>query len=620
MKKKEREKKIIQDKGFIRYKTFYSECNVVEIRTGEFIKMYEINELDKCDNWAAYNNSLRWLINGVSCSTTCQFFNYKKRNYVLFCVKADVVDDTLELFDDIIKSYPDDFEFKEVNLHEWFNIMYNLIHFKDLDRDLVLSGKKKRTLKQDIQPYGRHTKPSYIEYEQSQKIIKTLLLANYPSEIFNGLLSEILDISDKIYSSLYLRKVNVEHCLSALELDEYMESNRKVILKNHLEDCFNLGIPLYHTCLLISVCGTDVEVEKIVKKIEDLSSRYYMSINYLEYQQNQAYLSNFPLCENLINYNKVLSEDNVIGLLGFSWVSKLHCGVNYGFSELSGCPVLFNRTAEKNSGFYLGSDSEQINKAIWEEIKELHQYNPKLKFAVFTMDDCTKCITLENTKILSDNLNLNREILKAMVYLTCGMNGRVSSRIEKTLNLVLSKDENVISIDAFLSAIMSTDSSLGGELEQKISNELKAGLEVCMSKQYLQVYKPVGVTYYERLLKILGGVANCDADIIYILCADEMAKLNDNYFLNELFKDERKVYNLSGKDNSTIYKNSIVAELFSQSEFKRIFQCNSFDRVNISSILGLNKEQKMHISSKGDLLITKYVDYLLTDREELKYE
>lgn len=620
MKKKEKMKKIAQDKDFIRYKAFYPECNIVEIKTGEFIKMYEINELDKYDNWAAYNNSLRLLVNGVNHSTTYQFFTYKKRNYILFHIKADVVDDTLEMFANIIKSYLDDFEFKEVNLHEWFNIIYNLIHYKDLDRDLILPGKKQRTLKQDIQPYGRCTKPLHIEYEQSQKIVKTLLLANYPSEVFNGLLSEILNISDKIYSSLYLKKVNIEHCISALELDEHMESNKKVILKNYLEDCFDLGIPLYHTCLLISVYGTEGEVEKIVKKIEDLTSRYYMSINHLEYQQNQAYLSNFPLCENLINCNKVLNEDNVIGLLGFSWINKLHCGVNYGFSELSGCPVLFNRTAEKNSGFYLGSDYEQVNKAIFKEIKELHQYNQDLKFAVFTMNDCINCTPLDNTKILSDDLSLNREILKAVVYLTCGTNGRVSSRIEKNLNLVLGKNENVISIDAFLNAVMSTDSSLGGELEQKISEQLKAGAEMCTSKQYLQVYKPVGVTYYERLLQVLGGIANCDADVIYILCADEIARINNNYFLTELFKTKGKVYNLSGKDNGAIYKNSIIKELFSQSEFKRIFQCNSLDRVNIAAILSLNKEQKLHITSKGSLLITKYVDYLLTEREEKKYE
>lgn len=618
MKKK---KRVIQDKDFIRYKAFYQECNIIEIRAGEFVKMYEIIELEKCDNWATYNNSLRWLINEPDNLVAYQFFCYKHKNYALFCLKSDVVDDALVLFDELIENHSVNsvnFKFRELDLKEWFSIIYNLVHFKDLDRELVLVGKKQRALKQDIQPYGRQTKPLYIEFTESQKITKTLLISNYPSEIFNGLLSEILGISDKIYSSLYLKGVHLENCLAGLDLDSGMEQNKKGILRAYLEDNLSFGIPLYHTCLLLGISGTEVEVERIVNKIEDLTSKYLISVNHLEYQQNRAYLSTIPLCDNLINCNKVLNEDNVISLLGFSWIDKLHCGVKYGFSEISGCPVYFNRTTEKNSGFYLGSDSEQINKAILEEIKELHQYSPKLKFAVFTMDDCTKCITLGNTKILSDNLNLNREILKAMVYLTCGTNGRVSSRIDKTLNCVLSKDENVMSINAFLSAIMSTDSSFGGDLEQKISDELKAGSEICMSKQYLQVYKPVGVTYYERLLKILGGVANCDADIIYVLCADEIAKLNNNYFLNELFKDKCKVYNLSGKDNEAIYKNSIIKELFSQSEFKRVFQCNSLDRVNISAILGLNKEQKLHITSKGSLLITKYVDYLLTDKEEKK--
>lgn len=616
MKKKEKEKKIVQDKDFIRYKAFYQECDVIEIKSGEFIKMYEISELDNCDSWAAYNNSLRWLINSPDNLLTYQFFNYKDRKFILFRVKADVVDDALEMFDNIISSYTisnENFDFRAVGLHDWFNILHNLTQFKDLDKELVLTERKQKTLKQYIQPYNRHTKPLFVEFEQSQIVTRTLIIFNYPSEVFNGLLSEILSISDRIYSSLYLKKVDCEACLGGLDLIKDMEPNKKVILKSYLEDSLSFGIPLYHTCSLLSVSGTEIEVERIVNKIEDLASKYFVSINNLEYQQNCAYLSTLPLCDNLINCNKVLSDDSVIGLLAFSWINKLHCGVRYGVSELSGCPVLFNRMIEKNSGFYLGSDVKQISQAIQKEIKELHQYNPNLKFAVFTMDDCSNCCPLENTKILCDDLKLNREILKAMVYLTCGTNGRVSTRISNILNDVLEKDINNKSIDDFLNAIMGTDSSLGGELEQKINANLKSGMEMCVNKQYLQIYKALSGTYYERLLKTMGGIVNCDADIIYILCADEIAKLNDNYFLMELFKNRDKVYNLSGKNNVMIYKNKIVKELLQKSDFKYVLQCGSLDRVNLTAILGLSKEQKLHIMGRGSLLITKYVDYMLVD-------
>lgn len=615
--------KITQDKSFIAYKCFYSDCNIIELKTGEFVKMYEITESDWSLSWAGYNTSLKLLIGEPEIENilSYQFFCWKEKRYVLFRVKADVVDDVVSVFEHIVETYYEnvpEFVLKEVNLTEWFDIMYHLVHFKGLDRELILDGKKSRSMKEDIQPFNRKVKLDHLEIGVDGKQIQTMVITNFPSSVFNGLLTELLSISENIYTSLYLKKVNVEHCKKALELDKEIFETKREILRAYLENVIQKNQILYQTCLLVSVAGDEYEVNQTVKHLEDLVKKYMISVSTLEYQQPKAYLSNFPLCENLIHYNNVLDEDGVISLLGFSWIERLHSGATYGIFDLSGKQMSFNRLIEKNSGFYLGSDNEEVNKAIQTEIRQLCEHQPDLKVAVFTLSNLDiSHVDLKGVQILGNDLDINRELLRAFVYLHCGVNGHVSKRIREVLFKVLSTDDNVKSYCDFLTAVARIDSDLCGQLEQSDVMTADGKCEECNG---VKVYTSSESSYEGRLLQIMSGITACKADIIYILCADEIAKLEGNKFLTKLLGRKDKIFNLSGKTDMIFYNNPIVKDLIRNAEFIRIFKCNTLDRINVANLLGLNKVQKNYISDGitdgvHNLLITKYVDYMLEFRE-----
>lgn len=628
-KKKNKEKESIQDKNFIKFARLYPECNVIELKDGVFLKLLQINDNLREGDCDTYNQSLKELL-----KIGQQFYYIGNMMYVVIKSEADYIDDAVVEFDGMMyecAEMANVFETKEVGLKDWINMISRMSQFKDFDdevwKSICESGKKKdkQTIKSVIQPYDRVGHAEYLEIEN--KVSKTIILTNYPSKVFNGLITEIMEISDGITGSLYLKEVEMENCLVALDMEKEgkEDGSRNSYIRDYLTKNIEKNERLFHSCLFLNISGFVGEVERAYKKIEELCKKYLIGINTLEHQQNKAFLSVLPLGNNLIHYNKVLHEDSVIGLLNYSWIKRLHTGIYYGKSNISEKDVMWNRLLEKSSGFYLGSDSKAVRGKIKNEIREIQTKFKNRRIAVFTLGAVDRksngFVDLDKGKVLCKDVEINREILRGLFYLVTGTNGNITNRNKDILGRVLENDYNVESYERFISAISNYDVKLAEKLNtEQLKKIMSENNEVKKQRVNFCVYKALSETKREQLLYLLGGIANCDANIIYILNGDEFAKLSDNRFINEILKQTNKIITVMGENGMVMYRNPHFKKAIRESEFINISRCNTLEKINIAGILKLSKEQSNFINenviNEQSIIITQYAEYLLKSKIE----
>lgn len=591
-----------QDKNFVRFGKVYLDCGVIELKRNVYLKMVQVKDNIDARDCDSYNTVLKDLLKQGQ-----QFFYYNNNTYLILRVKAELIDDAVTVFDGLIYDLSEVIDVEEVEIKEWLDIINHMTQFKELGEREIDKG-----IRQQIQPWERKTKDDYLEIDGM--VSKTVLLTNFPSEIFLGLMTEILSVSDKIIGSLYINPINVEHCLEALNLNESEDNT----LKRYLEKLKKDGQALYNTSLFLNFSGLLGEVNEIYAEIERIAEKYYVGINILEHQQNQAFSSVLPLCDNCIRYNKALTEESVLGLLSLSWMKKLCSGVSYGISAISGKEVKFNRFMENSSGFYFGKDKDKIMSHIKKEIALI----PKdKKIAIFTFDrinsEDKNFVDLNGYRILGSDVEVNREILRALFYLVMGVSGGISESNRRVLELVLSDDYNVKNYEYFVNVF---EDRFKNRLNTKELNELMSGgRSIYHQEDRLKIYKSLNTSYKAQILQMMGGIAHCDADVIYVLHCGEMAKLRDNNFIEMMMKRVDKTFTFMG-DELYRLKNAILA-----SDFIYINKCDALERINLVNTLKLSKEQNFYVDDSTmagqSLLITKYTDYFLVDKKEFdEYE
>lgn len=620
-KKKVKEKKSIQDKDFVRFSKVYPECDVIELKHNVFLKMIKITDKIKSSSCEAYNQILvEHLKSGQ------QFFYYKGETFVVMKIEADYIDDAVMKFNGMIFEYSElvpGFELEDVSVKEWLDMICQMTQFRDFDEEVwneltktqdknaKKQKKTKHTIKQQVQPWDRKTNSEYLQL--GEKISKNIMITNFPAKVFSGLVTEIMEISDNIVGSLYIRKVDNDKCLAALDMSAENNTQR-VIMRKHLEN------QLYHCCLFLNISGYEGEVDRIYKKVEELATKYLSGINHLEHQQTQAFLSVLPLCDNFIRYNKVLPEESAIGLLNFSWVKRLHSGLKYGKSNISGKEVYYNRLLENSSGFYLGSDYADVKKRTKIEIKQIQNIAPEKKIAVFTLGGVDmkseSFVDISSCSLLGDDLELNREILRAFYYMTCGTTGNVSERYKSVINTVLMDDGNVRSYDSFLLALKNQSPDVAVKFSTMEVRKMFSTDEPIEQKTALAVYRALASTNRENVVRMMAAIAQCDADVVYILNGEAIAKLHNNEFINLILRRKKQMITVIGTDGMTMYRSPQFKQAMRESDFIHISKCNTLEKVNLVSILKLNKEQANYIAEDGcDVLITKYAEYLIDERE-----
>lgn len=545
--------KIKQDKAFIQFLRCYPECDVVEKKEGVFLKLYRMEDADREIDKENYEEGLLKLLEFSN-----QLFYFEDAVYLIEETEADIVDEAVFKADEY---------FEQISLKEWFRIICKMSGCEEFDWE------KKKGLKQHIQPYGRKTEET--EMWIGEQVNRTVMLDNFPSKIFSGMMSEVMNISKEITASVYIDKINVEHCLEVAE-----EGSGIYQYMSELKD------DIYNCCVLLNV-----KDEKVLKKIEGVVHKYYVSVNYLENQQNQGWLSVLPLCDDRIGYRKALKERNILGLLRYSWINRLHSGVCYGKD------LYYNRLTEKNSGFYLGGNVED----------EIRQLPDDVKIAVFTLNG--KGESLKGCKILSDNLRTNQEILRCLFY-GGSAHFNILERHKDSLESALKKSRTY---DDFVRYGSEIDSRYVSLLEKR--RELMSGTKRLEQKRHLCVYVADAETEAERLLQIMGGVANCDADVIYILCGTELAKVRDNHFIELLMNQKERVITVTGKNTMAMLGNNEFKLAIKNSEFKYVGKCDIQEKVNLGALLSLSKEQRQWIA-EHPLLLTKYADYMLEERKD----
>jgi len=564
-----KKEKAIQDKNFIRFQKIYPDCNVIEVKEHVYLKMYKI--LDNVEK--NYNECLKVLLKYGH-----QFFFKGDETYIIIKVEADVVDDAVMEFGTLVfecSEMLEGFDLEEVEIKDWLEKVCELSQIKN-------EIKIEKGIRQQIQPWNRKTRDEYIEIDGKKS--RTVLLTNYPSKLFSGLITEIMQLSDEITGSLFVKGVNVEHCLEGA--DGYF--------KRYLEEIKEKEKQIYNTCMFLNL------TDEVYEKVEKMASKYLVGINTLEHQQNQAFLSVLPLGINYVNYNKGLVEDSVIGLLNLSWMKKVCCGVRYGKSILSEKDIYYNRLIENASGFYLGKNSR---KRVEREIEQIKKIAPDKKIEIIYMFGDG-----EKVDVLGKDLVMNRELLKAFYYLVFSINGILPRQYEMVLDKVI---EKVTDYDSFVSALLNEDSGIGNKLNTEEYREMLTG-GICLSS-----------TYKESLIQMMAKIAQSEADVIYVMDGDKIAKITGNQFIHLIMKKKDKLITVCGdeKEESQMcfYRNPEFKEAIRESEFVQIGKCSILEKVNVVGLLGLSKVQSSFIDDsvigEQSVLITKYSDYMVKEKE-----
>lgn len=609
MKKKEKKLVLKEDKDFIGYDGFNEELGI--IKKGDlFIKPYELTV-------AGYAPDLPQKI----LDEQTELFYANGKMYVIYAVKADVPEDAAEKFKEIESRHP----VKAISILLWFNLLTLFTGREELTEIPAVNKKKKDTVSSLIAPYN--VKSTQKDIELTGKTGRTLLLTGFPSKIFPGFCSELLELSDKAVVSIHLKRMDIDLCLTGLsELNA--RPMRKSVMKDFLTKEKAAGRDIYDTSCYVFYRGEKDELDEFIGKLDRFLDKYLVGKSDLDYQQRRATQSTLPLCNNVIKYNRVLNLSDISALLPMSHLrdaKNMPSAVPYGKDIIQG-DIKYSRLLNKENGAILSTN------AVWaveKAVQEISFYKDHVPEIVVLSDRDT-----DTSMFVPDGENMSEQMLslddapdfmkQALVsrwaFNTIAINGSVSIRKMNVLNAAVGNIKGEHYLEDFIESIK--------------DNDVKRSLtsSPCPRKFYFRAYERGNV----GVIKALGDKA-LEREMGYALLFDSMPKnvmvysLNTELLVNAFPQFRVKdgvIYTLLVGTSKTpdflsdgptgnvdhVYDDPTVREFLHNAEFLYIGEHKIAEKLKLNLSCPMSKEQRDVITepARGNLLITKEVSYILT--------
>lgn len=613
-------------KGFVSFEAYYPEVSVFKINDG-FCKAYKLED-PACADRESYVKTIMSYIK-VPNGGSVQFCHLDGMDVMVVVSKADTPEAAMSEFEGMTFPLP------ELSISEWVSLISKTAIFKAFEHEDMIGavnqkGKPAGSIIQYLQPKsteatGKGVKKDNRFLEIEGKYVQTVVFTSFPTYIYASFLTEVIRISPDVKTSLHIRCVDKEKCMKAIEKLKVKLSDARL---NGMKEALMSDEPLYHTQLLVSMSGdTKEEVNRVMELIRGVAERYLISMNFLEYQQTQAYKSVLPLGCMYVRNCRVLTEEQLLGLLPLSWMRHVANGVCYGRDINTGTHIFYNRLMTRESGFMLGSDPEFIQDRIISEIEQVRKMKPDACISIFTTNPrtCEKLVRKYGCEsaefpMLCRNGAIDREILRLITVSVCGNNGDLSREKKSIMESVLSG--SVSTYERYVTEISGKNTHMGKQLAGLLeaSNVPVSGMQEGGVKVFLCGGRQA--KYVQRVVALINSALRTGADMAYIVSAEGIAgsplirsipKMKKATIwtmtsLTENGEGLRRLY-LEPQSKDAIYK----------ADFLDISRHETADRVRLRGILEFDRSENAILSAKesgSGLMMTKEASYIYKAEEE----
>ena len=622
-----------QVKGIVSIRGYYPDVNVIYTDAG-FSKMYQLPDFDS-RNRTEYEAKVKSILHyGKDLST--QICHIRGKDYMVISVKAESVDDALVRFAEL------DIEMQELSIAEWCDIITSLTQNQAFsDKNLIgavnKKGKPAGSLVPHLQPYTSATrldpngKAMKTDTSKTMDIndlfVRTMILTSIPDKIYSSLCMELGAVSDSIITSLFFREINKEKCMYSIKnFKKQMSHNVSEHKLAQMESLLEGENRLINAALFVSIQADNLsDIDDLTEKVRGIAKKYLANINLLEYQQVSAFRSILPLGMSYIKINKVISEDDLMGLLPVSWSKFVARDVSYGTDLETDKEIYYNRTMAGGFGFVLGSDVEIIEKRIMKEAEqyaelgkkvEIYVIDPRVTPAIFDAYDFD--IPTERLISPDDSQEYKNCIYKTLMLNVLGSGSKRSLGAKAKVLYEKVLAENPADIEEFKRVITENDETTG----------LKFAYITDSSKEDYSRFDEVGVccnapvgtskrnTFAECTAQLIKMITHTKADMVYVLNADAILATGALRLAVKMNPDVIYTFTAitrQGAEMQSLYNSDVCKAMIEESDFLDMMRHNTVDRIALGSILDFDKRQKAALSSTDEesgILVTGDTMYM----------
>lgn len=230
--------------------------------------------------------------------------------------------------------------------------------------------------------------PEYMQFNGDHfrlgdKYCRTLFIDNLPSFLSTDFLTELVDISANLLTSIHFESIRQDKTLKLLRnqmvnIDASVIDAQKRAVKSGyspdlishdlkkaqeqankiMDDVTSRNQKMFLVSLLLTVYGDTLdELNKNTDSLKTTASKYLCSLRKLTYQQEYGFASCLPLGKNKTYVQRLLTTEAASVFIPFSAQElSQNNGMYYGLNAVSRNLILFNRINSKNAnGVILGT-------------------------------------------------------------------------------------------------------------------------------------------------------------------------------------------------------------------------------------------------------------------------
>lgn len=596
--------------NFITYNGYVEELKLFKNADGKWFRFY------KADIQKFNPDEVRKLfpVSGVR----IQMVIDKENLFVLAGVKADIPEEA----DRQLTHYDDLESLTALEPAEWFQCLAKRLTGEEFVGFPDPKKERKKKAIDRVMPYNVQIEQKSMAY--SGKKVRTILLIGYPSEIYSAFTTELLKLPGSITVSLHATYADPDLCLEGLKYSEEIRLVRKETMRQFLTEIKQSGESIYQTAFYISIEGEGDETDETFEKVKKLCKKFLTGYSELDFQQKEGFVSTLPLLQNRVDYNTVLTSENLLGLCPWSELKDRQTGPVYGEDSILGTVQYKRFSAEKpENGCVLSSQYENISEIVKMELVDLIKKGITVHVLMSgeypeRVEDICDAIGPTGTgkSYTLDLTDASPQLYKNMVIYwaknACSTNGRITRQREELIRNAADMEPSHDFLERFIGNV--TDTSLRSALN------VRPFPKTVFAKQYIGVNESdilaVNGTPLERTLAYALLMEQCRG-IVYSLNT-ELISVNAGLFT----PDAGTVYTYSAVNLDTFYQSKEFNNLIPTVEFWLIGEHKIPHKLALMAALGeagmfLSKKEQAWISepANGTVMITALASYMLVNKK-----
>ena len=600
-------------KKYITYDGYNEELQIF-CKGGRYFRFYKLRDTGFHENQAAAMLADRDLKYQVLCSSKGSFLVAG-----LKAPEAGAAAKKLKEYEEKIQSFAE-----RQPCSAWFEYMSGRIRMEDFAGfpELVTTKKgkvkkrnRKETAIEKLQPFD--LKNLQTKMEISGKETKTIIFVNFPSQMFEAFATELIKIEENITVSVFAEIVDKDKCLRGVGQMKDIRPARKKAMTAYLEKHIKNGTELYNTGILVNITGSPETIEETYGKVVRYCTKYLISVNQLDYQQSDGFISTLPMLDNRIRYHRVMDLVNLQAFLPWSRLHDIERTVSYGRNAFDG-EVFYDRYANRESGFIVAADYgwclKEAGRELAVQIEKDQSFREKVEI-ISTGSGNGQHFTLDVTDPQQSNKTILAEAVKEWAIDALSVGGRSFSKDVNAVFLAVEKTaEETGDLKSFMARFLE---KLPEEEREKISErEFKTEYEYCREETEF------GKRLYSR-------ETGAFADVAYTLLMHNVrlgvaVSLNTELLVMEYgaaFEMRQGVlYTFLSPDLRRLYDSKLFEEtLADRCTYFYIGEHHIAEKIRLAAAVGLNKEQRTVIAApaRANVVITELCDFIIpVEREE----